>query len=356
MLSNAADIKIVGVAYNGQEAIDKARELKPDVITLDVEMPVMDGVTALKKIKKVCDAKVLMLSSLTYDNAKVTIDALEAGAADFLLKSYESLSSDNSGMIKKLHGKIREIHSVNQSALNRFVSKSTVTKPSLSPQADANIQQAFRDTRQKTIGKKDALTKPDEVIKIKSDSKIIVIGASTGGPLALKQILTLLPKNYPLPIIIIQHMPSTFTGAFAERLNDICSLNIIEATDRMPIERNNVYIAPGGQQMLIEGTEYAAKIRIHENDRRLSYSPSVDLAFGAASKVFSKKLLGIILTGMGNDGTEGSRLIKQKGGQVWVQDEPSSVVYGMPKSVHDAGLSDAQLPLELLSSILSKHR
>ncbi len=344
MLSSAPDIKVVGVAYNGQEAILKAQELKPDVITLDVEMPVMDGVTALKEIKKVCKASVLMLSSLTYDNAKVTIDALEVGAADFLLKSYESLSSDNSGMIKKICSKIRQVYHINQVALGQFSSSEKT-----SSLANANIQQSFQHSNEQAQSKEGRLT-------IHAENKMIVIGASTGGPLALKKILMLLSKDYPLPIVIVQHMPGVFTGAFADRLNEICNLTIVEAEDGMRIQKHHVYIAPGGKQMLFEGTEYEPEIRIHANDERLSYSPSVDLALGSASKIFAKKILAIILTGMGNDGTDGSRLIKEKGGQVWVQDELSSVVYGMPKSVCDAGFSDAQLSLEHLSRILSRHR
>jgi len=321
MLSSAPDIKVVGVAYNGQEAILKAQELKPDVITLDVEMPVMDGVTALKEIKKVCKASVLMLSSLTYDNAKV-----------------------NSGMIKKICSKIRQVYHINQVALGQFSSSEKT-----SSLANANIQQSFQHSNEQAQSKEGRLT-------IHAENKMIVIGASTGGPLALKKILMLLSKDYPLPIVIVQHMPGVFTGAFADRLNEICNLTIVEAEDGMRIQKHHVYIAPGGKQMLFEGTEYEPEIRIHANDERLSYSPSVDLALGSASKIFAKKILAIILTGMGNDGTDGSRLIKEKGGQVWVQDELSSVVYGMPKSVCDAGFSDAQLSLEHLSRILSRHR
>jgi two-component system, chemotaxis family, protein-glutamate methylesterase/glutaminase len=375
MLNAAADIKIVGVANNGREAIEKAEKLQPDVITLDVEMPIMDGVTALKQIVKVCDARVLMLSSLTYENAKITLDALEAGATDFLLKSYEAMTSENSTMVVQLQKRIRELGraknvTVSTNSSSPFKQNSTASQlghnsASVKSQSSArNGSESGRSTAFKTSfkqprsqgtsgpsqsAKKQALSE----IKVKQSTKLVVIGASTGGPVALQKILAPLPASFPYPITVTQHMPGTFTGAFANRLDGLCKLKVVEAEDGMPLRKGWVYIAPGGKQMVFEGRANNATVKIRPTDSRLPFAPSVDLTFGSASKIFKSDMLAIILTGMGNDGTEGSRLVKRQGGQVWSQNEASCVVYGMPMSVTKAGLSDAQISIEYFSAHLT---
>ena len=328
ILNNAPDIKVIGIANNGKEAIDKAAKLKPDVITLDVEMPVMDGVTALKQLVKVCDAKVLMLSSLTYDNAKITLDALEAGATDFLLKSYESLSNDSDGLVNLLQDKIRELGSAQR------------VRPSASPVAPTPAAKPFPTYKAKSTR------------SAKYD--LVAIGASTGGPVALQKLLVPLPANFPCPITITQHMPGTFTGAFATRLNGLCQLEVCEAQDGMELKPGHVYIAPGGKQMLFEGRGRNARIRIRPTDSRIQFSPSVDVSFGSASKCFGGNILALVLTGMGSDGTEGSKLIKAQGGKIWAQNEASCVVYGMPMSVTKAGISEREYSIEQFASAILK--
>jgi len=325
ILSNAADIKVVGVANNGKEAIDKAAKLKPDVITLDVEMPIMDGITALKQIVKVCDAKVLMLSSLTYDNAKITLDALDAGATDFLLKSYESLSNDSDSLVTLLQGKIRELGGAK-------------TQPST---ASAPVKKPFPTYKAKTHSED-------------KNYDLVAIGASTGGPVALQKILVPLPANFPCPITVTQHMPGTFTGAFAARLNGLCQLQVVEAEDGMQLKPGYVYIAPGGKQMIFEGRSRTARLNVRETDARLQFSPSVDISFASASKIFGGNILALVLTGMGSDGTDGCKLIKAKGGRIWTQNEASCVVYGMPMSVAKAGLSEKEYAIEQFASALMK--
>jgi two-component system, chemotaxis family, protein-glutamate methylesterase/glutaminase len=346
ILNAAQDIQIVGVANNGREAIEKAEKLQPDVITLDVEMPIMDGVTALKQIVKVCDARVLMLSSLTYENAKITLDALDAGATDFLLKSYESLSSDNSGLVVQLQKKIREMGGARKIPAFRAPTSEEEKIAPGSPAVDKVLQKKT-DARQVAAQR---VTAPS----LKGKIKLVTIGASTGGPVALQKVLATLPADFPYPITVTQHMPGTFTGAFATRLNGLCNLKIVEAQDNMPLQPGSVYIAPGGKQMVFEGTARNAIIRIRPTDPRLQFSPSVDVTFGAASRIFNGEILAIILTGMGSDGTEGCRLIKAKGGYVWAQNEASCVVYGMPMSVTKAGLTDLQLSIEQFSPALEK--
>jgi two-component system, chemotaxis family, protein-glutamate methylesterase/glutaminase len=343
ILNAVHDIKIVGVANNGREAIEKAEKLQPDVITLDVEMPVMDGITALKQIIKVCDARVLMLSSMTYENAKITLDALAAGATDFLLKSYESMSSDSSQLVIDLQKKIRELGGakkfpVSSSSAKKNQQKVTVTSP-------RTLSNKFRVST-----KKSNINTP----LVNSGTRLVAIGSSTGGPVALQKVLSTLPANFPFPITVTQHMPGTFTGAFATRLDGLCQLKIVEAQDGMILTKGNVYIAPGGKQMVFDGSSSNAKIRVRPTDPRLQFSPSVDVTFGSASKLFGGSILAIILTGMGADGTEGCRLIKAQGGQVWSQDEATSVVYGMPMSVSKAGLSDIELPIDRFAPALTR--
>ncbi len=351
ILNAAHDIKIVGIANNGMEAIEKAQQLQPDVITLDVEMPIMDGVTALKQIIKVCDARVLMLSSMTYENAKITLDALDAGATDFMLKSYESMSDDNSGMVIQLQKKIRDL------AEAKKLKKSDYSQPSLI-EKKTNTQPLTRSPSQlqnnTSPGFKTSHSNDSNTIKVNPRNKLVAIGASTGGPVALQKLLAPLPADFPFPITVTQHMPGTFTGAFATRLDGLCNLKIIEAQDGMFLQKGHVYIAPGGKQMVFDGNSSSSQIRIKPTDPRIQFSPSVDITFASASKLFGGEMLAIILTGMGSDGTEGCRLIKSKGGQVWSQNEASCVVYGMPMSVAKAGLTDLELPIEQFAAVLNR--
>lgn len=316
ILSADPEIKVVGIANNGQEAIEKVKLLKPDVITLDVEMPVMDGITALRQIMKVQPTKALMLSSLTYEGAKLTLDALDAGAVDFMLKSYEGISQASGELAILLRKKVR---SIGKSA-----------HPSTG------------------IPKSVSTAKPEVSLK-RGQTKLIAIGASTGGPVALQKVLTGLPANFPVPITITQHMPGTFTGAFAQRMNSLCQMSVVEAENNMPLKPATVYVAPGGKQMFIEGTAANARIRIKDTDARLQYAPCVDVTYASAAKIYGDQVLAIVLTGMGADGREGARILKQAGSTVWTQDEASCVVFGMPMSVKKAGFSDLELSIEAFS-------
>nr|WP_256489682.1 chemotaxis response regulator protein-glutamate methylesterase [Pleionea sp. CnH1-48] len=322
ILSADPEIKIIGVAHNGRDAIQKVQSLQPDVITMDVEMPVMDGITALKEIMKVRPTPTLMLSSLTFEGAKLTLDALDAGAADFMLKSYEAVSQGNGQLVGALKDKIRAI-------------VRSPVKPASAPRAAPSVAPIRPGTPS---------PKPS-IAGQKLNVKLIAIGASTGGPVALQKILTRLPGSLPVPVTITQHMPGTFTGAFAQRMDGLCQLSVVEAEDSMPLKAGTVYIAPGGKQMYIEGSAASARIRVRETDGRLQYAPCVDVTYVSASKVFAKNVLAIVLTGMGADGREGSRILRQQGATVWTQDEESCVVYGMPMSVMRAGHATEEVRL-----------
>lgn len=317
ILSADPMLKVVGIANNGQEAIQKVQQLQPDVITLDVEMPVMDGITALKQIIKISpNTRALMLSSLTYEGAKLTLDALDAGAADFMLKSYEGISQASGQLASQLREKVKE--------LGAAKAKIRTVAPAPKPAAPIRTPQTGR-------------------------YKIVAIGSSTGGPVAIQKIITALPSNFPVPIVITQHMPGTFTGAFAQRLNSLSQVTVVEAQDGTPCRAGTVYIAPGGQQMLVEGSANQAKIRVKPTDARLQYAPCVDITFASVAKVYGRDSLAIVLTGMGADGREGSRILKQAGASVWTQDQASCVVYGMPMSVAKAGYSDLELNIDSIA-------
>ncbi|MDO9622989.1 MAG: chemotaxis response regulator protein-glutamate methylesterase [Pseudomonas sp.] len=343
ILSSDPNIQVVGTATNGREAIDQALALKPDVITMDYEMPMMDGITAVKNIMQRCPTAVLMFSSLTHEGARVTLDALDAGAADFLPKNFEDISR-NPEKVKQLL--CERIHTVARS--NRR-SLSSAPAPSIStpgkPTAPSNYARPSVSTAVPVPVPAPApasVTARVSAPKRKS-YKLVAIGTSTGGPVALQRVLTQLPANFPAPLVLIQHMPAAFTKAFAERLDKLCQINVKEAEDGDLLRPGLALLAPGGKQMMIDSR---GAVRILPGDERLNYKPCVDITFGSAAKSFRDKVLAVVLTGMGADGREGARLLKQEGSQVWAQDEASCVIYGMPMAVVKANLADATYSLD----------
>jgi two-component system chemotaxis response regulator CheB len=320
LINADARLQVVGTASNGQEGIDEATRLRPDVITMDYEMPVMDGISALREIHRKLGIPVLMFSSLTYEGARVTLDALEAGAVDYLPKNFEEISRHPEEIQKVLCDRIIMV-SGSRNSLRRstpLAAASTATKP-------AEPATPLRRSSQRS-------------------TQLVVIGASTGGPMALQEVLTHLPADFRLPILLVQHMPGTFTKAFAERLDRICRVNVSEARDGDVLRPGHVYLAPGGKQMLLDGRA-PMRLRIVDGDERLNYKPSLDVTFGSVARDLGGKVLGIVLTGMGADGREGARLLKAEGGTIWAQDEASCVIYGMPMAVARAGLVDEVVEL-----------
>ena len=328
-------LEVIDVAVNGKEAVEKALSLKPDVITMDIEMPVMDGISAVREIMKVCPTPTLMFSSLTHDGAKATLDALDAGALDFLPKKFEDIARNRDEAVSLLQKRIVEISRkklfmrrpslVSQTA-TRPIARTTATTAPVKSVSVAPISQRFKAT-----GKKYQLT---------------AIGTSTGGPVALQKILTAIPANYPHPIILVQHMPATFTAAFAARLNNLCQIQVKEAQDGDVLKPGCAYLAPGGLQMMVDGRPGSARLKILDGGERMNYKPCVDVTFGSAAKVYGDKVLSMILTGMGADGREGCRMLKAAGATIWSQDEQSCVVYGMPQAIDKAELSSESLPLD----------
>ncbi|MEX0166229.1 chemotaxis response regulator protein-glutamate methylesterase [Pseudomonas brassicacearum] len=346
ILSADTSIQVVGTATNGKEAIDQALALKPDVITMDYEMPMMDGITAVRHIMQRCPTPVLMFSSLTHEGARVTLDALDAGAVDFLPKNFEDISR-NPDKVRQLL--CEKVHSISRS--NRRVgaysapAPAPVAAPSPAPTASNSFNPApVRSTPAPAPAPaRPAPASTSSPAPKRKAYKLVAIGTSTGGPVALQRVLTQLPANFPAPIVLIQHMPAAFTKAFAERLDKLCNISVKEAEDGDILRPGLALLAPGGKQMMIDGR---GAVKILPGDERLNYKPCVDITFGSAAKSYGDKVLAVVLTGMGADGREGARLLKQGGSAIWAQDEASCVIYGMPMAIVKADLADAVYGLD----------
>ena len=361
ILKPVSEIQIVGFANNGREAIEKTQRLRPDVITMDYEMPVMDGLTALRNIMNIKPTPVLMFSSLTYSGARITLDALDAGAVDFLPKNFEDLQKGGDKIRAVLSKKIKTV----ARQFNRSASVSSYQTPEkkiekITARPISEKSEAVNKEPVRSLTKTEALKKyapkqevskqesaADNIVPPKANDTrlkaidIVLIGTSTGGPVALQKVLINIPVNFPKPIILIQHMPGSFTAAFAERLDKLCQIKVKLAEDGDLLKAGVALLAPGGKQLIVE----RAKVRIINGDDRVSYRPCVDITFASASKYFPGKALGIILTGMGSDGRDGAKLMKASGSAIWAQDEQSCVIYGMPMSIVKANLANAVLPL-----------
>ena len=345
ILSSDPTIQVVGTATNGREAIDQAQALKPDVITMDYEMPMMDGITAVRHIMQRCPTPVLMFSSLTHEGARVTLDALDAGAVDYLPKNFEDISRNPEKVKQMLCEKVHTLSRSNRrlggySATPSSATPSAAAVPVAAPAAPVPATRAAPAPRTATATAATRVGAPvaSAATPRRKPYKLVAIGTSTGGPVALQRVLTQLPAHFPTPIVLVQHMPAAFTKAFAERLDKLCRITVKEAEDGDVLRPGLALLAPGGKQMMIDGR---GAVKILPGDERLNYKPCVDITFGSAAKSYGDKVLAVVLTGMGADGREGARLLKQGGSHVWAQDEASCVIYGMPMAIVKAGLADA---------------
>jgi two-component system, chemotaxis family, protein-glutamate methylesterase/glutaminase len=349
ILSTDANIKVIGTATNGREAIDQALALRPDVITMDYEMPMMDGITAVRNIMQRCPTPVLMFSSLTHEGARVTLDALDAGAVDFLPKNFEDISRNPEKVKQLLCEKVHSIARSNRRSVGMAASGAPSATPA--PVAPSRPVAASGLVRPAAPAAAASGGSTAGAAPKRKAYKLVAIGTSTGGPVALQRVLTQLPANFPAPIVLIQHMPAAFTKAFAERLDKLCRISVKEAEDGDLLRPGVALLAPGGKQMMVDGR---GAIRILPGDERLNYKPCVDITFGSAAKSYHDKVLAVVLTGMGADGREGARLLKQGGSQVWAQDEASCVIYGMPMAVVKAELADAVYALDDIAKHLTE--
>ncbi len=332
MLGSDPDISVVGTARNGQEGIEMAMKFKPDLITLDVEMPVMDGLTALKKIMKDCPTSVIMVSSITTEGAQATLKALELGAVDFIPKEMSYVSVNISKIKEDLISKVKEI--TRQKSLKERLNR-------------------IREIGNKTVEKQKDVLRTNVFPQIGYNA--VMMGISTGGPFTLQKILPLISEKISVPIFIVQHMPPKFTKSLADRLNGMCKLEVKEADNNDTVQAGVIYIAPGGLHMkLNKSVSNGVSISVTLEPSDSLHRPSVDVMFKSVVEVYGKHALGVVMTGMGKDGYEGISLLKSLGGSSVAQDEESSVVYGMPKAIVDAGLADAVLPAEKIPELINE--
>ncbi len=336
MLESDTDIQVIGIAKDGLEGYNMVKSLKPDIVTLDIEMPKMDGITALQKIMQDCPTSVIMLSSLTTEGADVTIKALEYGAADFIPKELSYINVNIIRIKDDLINKVKEI--VKQRSLRERLKRIQRVNESLNPAKQKSITPAAPLKSLPHIG-----------------YRAIALGVSTGGPFSLQKVIPRLDKNINIPIFIVQHMPPKFTKSLAERLNNLSEVEVKEAEDNEIIRNGVVYIAPGGFHMTVIKSESGReKIRISREPSDTLHCPAVDVMIDSVVKIYGKHAMGIIMTGMGKDGFEGIKQLKLEGGYCIAQDEVSCVVYGMPKAIVDGGLADVISPLENISEVINK--
>lgn len=420
IIKGDSSLEVVGEAKDGKEGVEKTMSLKPDVITMDVEMPVMDGITAVQEIMAKCPTPILMFSSLTFEGANSTFKALEAGAVDFMPKNFDDIAHKREDALNALRSSIKAVarshirraplrsssSTSSSSATSSYAARTSATS-SLS-----STRPASTTTTRTSFGSTTSTTRPTSTLSSTSRTtttsrfssatsatatsaatpstlrqdfdkiysslggvnqgrpaaamrfsfgeakgvstnfkvsgkrhELIAIGSSTGGPIALQNIIPKLPRMN-VPIVIVQHMPASFTTTFAQRLNNLSQNEVVEAQDNMILQPGHVYIAPGGQQMILERGAGKSKFRILPADPRVVYHPCVDVTFASIANIYGGNVLAMILTGMGSDGCEGCRMLKSKGSVVWAQNEDTCVVYGMPQAIVNAGIAEQILPLE----------
>ena len=355
ILNQSPDLEVVGDARNGKEAIEAVKRFNPDVVTMDIEMPVMDGISAVKEIMRSNPVPVIMFSSLTYEGAQATLDALDAGAMDFLPKRFEDIARDRKEAVELLQQRVKTL-GARKIGLRSYRANPVTTTNIASSSASTFLRQK-KESSEPSSRETTTLVRPLTSYRPSGKRyKILAIGTSTGGPVALQTILTKFKGGFPYPILLVQHMPGTFTSAFAERLNNACEIQVKEAQDGDVLSPGVAYLAPGGRQMLVEGTAGRASITITDvhNSELVTYKPSVDLTFSSVARLYGGDVLGIILTGMGADGKEGCKKLKSRGATIWAQDEKSSVVYGMPQAVASENIAEKSIPLSEFAEMIQK--
>ena len=356
MIESCADFEVIAKFRDGRELVEKVDKFNPDLITLDVHMRDLDGLATLKELKKMGkNYPIIMLSSATTEGSELTLECLDNGAITFITKPSGSISLDIDKVKERLIDEIKGITS------NIRVNKSSnIHMRQITSNKESEIENKIKDRRvnaqlsqRKEINNSE---KPSPMINnkvIPKNKKIdaIVIGASTGGPKALQQVLTKLPANLNVPVFVVQHMPEGFTKVFAERLNKVCNLNVTEAEDGMSINRNTIYIAKGGSHMIIDSS---IRVSLNKEPSIWGVRPAVDKLFESASKVYGGNLLSVVLTGMGKDGAEGSKRIKDCGGITISEDKSTCTIYGMPKAAYETGKIDLVLPLDQICNKITE--
>lgn len=322
MLETDSDIEVIGTARNGEQALQLVDRLNPDVITLDIMMPGMDGLTVLRKLMHTHPVPVVLVSSLSRDSIIHGLTALESGAVDIVEKPTSLASDELYQLVDELVAKVK--------AASRL--KGVLRLPRVSTRVPVR---QYAGTA------------------APSRADVVAIGSSTGGPTALMSLLPQLPADFPAAILIAQHMPKAFTAPFAERLNSNCALIVREARNGEEVKPGVVLIAPGDRHMVVQRSSMGIVVRTTKEPRNAPCVPSVDVLFESVANVYGQRAIGVILSGMGRDGAIGMRAIKERGGQTIAQDEATSTIFGMPKAAIDMGVVDAVVPIERIPEELT---
>lgn len=346
IISSHPKLEVVGTARNGQEAVQKAHDLKPDVMTLDIEMPVLDGLSALQVIMKNTPLPIVMLSSTTQQGAENIIRAMEFGAVDFIAKPGGVISlnlRDSEQLI------IEKVWNASKIDMKKII----IGKASADPTRAVNLHSKAQMVH---VAKKAIVSPVGTGLPSSAAKQFIVIGTSTGGPRALQQVLTPLPKDIGVPILIVQHMPAGFTKSLADRLNCLCEIRVKEGENDELIEKNTAYIAPGGYHMKVVriGMSYAIRLDKVEPPR-MGHRPAVDVLLESVSEFQEIQFVTTIMTGMGHDGLEGMKVLKSRCSTFTIaESEETAVVYGMPKAIYEAGLADISVAVQEIGDLLVK--
>lgn len=382
LLEKDPEITVCGTAKDGQDCLVKVAQLQPDIITLDVEMPRMDGLATLKELMRTNPLPVLMVSSLTAEGAETTLKALEYGALDFIAK-VSGAEQEDFGV--ELRHKVKSIARRKAFLRLRYTRTSLEAGrgTSLSSAAGSSSSSSLGGTRPSSLSS--SLSRPSGLSSLSGSASlssrqsgtsrpslrssspaagasapaaggiirpcsgthdIVVIGVSTGGPPVVQKILSALPANFPACILVAQHMPATFTGPFAKRLDSVCQISVTEAANGDKIQNGHAYVCPGGKHIGIQMRGPLPEVLVTTEPASALYKPSVNVLMETAGNGLGRRVLGVMLTGMGSDGCEGAKVLKQRGGYLIAQNEASCVVYGMPKAVVDAGLADQILDVD----------
>ncbi len=343
VVAELPNVEVVGTANNGKVAMSKIARLKPDVLTLDIEMPEMNGIEVLERMRAECpDIGAIVLSTLTQVGSNMTIKALELGAFDFISKPQAGTMAENK----------QEVSNSLAPMLRAFVRRRDIKrilkgKPSRAEGGSEKKASPDLDSVDERTG---------ATLPLRQKSEIVGIGISTGGPNALAQMMPRLPGDLGVPVLIVQHMPPLFTQSLADSLDSKCAIEVKEAVDGQPVQANVALIAPGGKQMkVVAGVDGVTRmIRVTDDPAENSCKPSVDYLFRSIANHYMGRATGVIMTGMGSDGTLGLKLMKRNGSAVIAQDEVTSVVYGMPKEAVDAGVVDVVEPLDQIASAICR--
>jgi len=321
MLSRNGDIQVVGIARDGNEALDQVEELRPDVVTCDLVMPELDGVGFVQAQMSRRPVPIVIVS-VANESGELVLSALDAGAVDFVQKPTALATDRLLEIAQELTDKVKA------AAASHVHARVLLEAPLLT----------------------DTGVRPSRGV-----FDVVVIGISTGGPQALKLIIPRLPSNLPVPVAVVLHMPVGYTQLYAEKLNETSAIHVREASDQGRLEPGTVYIAPAGRHLTVERNGHGVCTRLDARPLDTLYRPSVDVLFQSAANVFGARVLGLVMTGMGSDGREGAAWIKAKGGTVFTETEDSCVVYGMPRSVVEAGLSDGAYDLGHMVDAILEH-